>query len=238
MIMLTGKKMLLLTTLSLLFFSKLIAQTDGYFMYPQPAMEGKYTNSVGLLAAGLPEDQVEEASSMIRGPLLNYRGLYGLSNNFLLYGAVYTNIITFHFSVGPKWGLTFDRFAFTVGYDIAYWFGKLEQFGFQSKIRGWISYPNLTVGYEFEKFAISVKGELIILTGLKEQQDEIEVDTDRNSFAGVTLGVYIEQPLWKDNYMLIGLKMNFTKFYYPTWAAFATFDRYLYVPEIVLGINL
>jgi len=234
----TAKNLLLRYLLFLLFFSTLSAQTDGYFIYPQPEMEGKYISSVGLLAAGLPEDQVEEASTTIRGPLFNYRGLYGLSKNFQLDGAVYTNIITFHFSVGPKWGLSFDRFAFTVGYDIAYWFGKLERYGFQSKIRGWISYPNLTVGYEFERFAISVKSELIILTSLKESQDDIDVETDRSSFAGVTLGFYIEQPLWKDNYMLIGLKMNFTKFYYPTWAAFATFDRYLYIPEIVLGINL
>ena len=220
------------------FCSNSPAQTDGYFIYPQSIHAGDYFSTIGLLTASLPEDQVEEASSMIRGPLFTYQGLYGLENNFQLYGGVYTNIITFHFSVGPKWGLTFNKFAFKVGYDIAYWFGKLEQFGFQSKIRGWISYPNLALGYEFKKFAISVKGELIILTHLTEKQDNIEISTNRNSFAGMTLGIYIEQPLWKKNYMLFGLKINYTKFYYPTWAAFATFDRYLYIPEIVLGINL
>jgi hypothetical protein len=218
--------------------SNLYAQNDGYFIYPQPSAAGKYFSTVGFMAAGLPEDQVEEASSMIRGPLFNYQGLYGLPNNFQLYGGVYTNIITFHFSVGPKWGLEYNKFSFNLGYDIAYWWGKLEQFGFESKIRGWISYPNLTIGYDFEKFAISIKGELIILTHLTEKQDEVEITTDRNSFAGTSLGLYIEQPLWKDNYLLFGLKVNYTKFYYPTWAAFATFDRYLYIPEIVLGINL
>jgi hypothetical protein len=222
----------------LFIFSKLFAQTDGYFIYPQPSAGGKYFSTIGLMAAGLPEDQVEEASSVIRGPLFNYQGLYGLPGNFQIYGGVYTNIITFHFSAGPKWGFSVDKFSLVFGYDIAYWFGKLEQFGFQSKIRGWISYPNLTFGYDFKKFAISVKGELIVLTHLTEQQDDIEIVTDRNSFAGGTLGLYIEQPLWKDNYMLVGLKINYTKFYYPTWAAFATFDRYLYVPEIALGINL
>jgi hypothetical protein len=233
-----GKYIVLFATSILLLFSNLTAQTDGYFIYPQPTLAKNFTSTIGLNAAGLPEDQVEEASSMIRGPLFNYQGLLDLRDNFQIYGAVYTNIITFHFSLGPKWGLTFDKFAFVIGYDVAYWFGKLEQFGFQSKIRGWINYPNLTVGYDFEKFAISLKGELIILRNLTEKQDEIEIETDRNSYAGATLGIYIEQPLWKDNYMLIGLKMNYTKFYYPTWAAFATFDRYLYIPEIVLGINL
>ena len=233
-----GKLSFLLIPLFLLLFSKLSAQTDGYFIYPQPLPNGNYTSYVGLLVAGLPEDQVEEASTMIRGPLFNYQGLYGLPHNFRIYGSINTNIITYHFSIGPKWGLSFEKYTFAIGFDIAYWFGQLEHFGFQSKIKGWISYPNLTVGYDFENFAISVKGELIILTSLKEKQEDVEIETDRNSFAGATLGIYIEQPLWKDNYMLFGLKMNFTKFYYPTWAAFATFDRYLYIPEIVLGINL
>ena len=94
-------------------------------------------------------------------------------------------------------------------------------FGFQSKIRGWISYPNLTLGYNFEKFAISMKGELIILTHLTEKQDDVEISSDRNSFAGTAVGIYIEQPLWKDNYIVFGLRVNYTKFYYPTWAAFA-----------------
>jgi hypothetical protein len=219
-------------------FSDLYSQNDGYFIYPQPEASGKYFNTIGLIAAGLPEDQIEEASSMIRGPLINYQGVYTLPGNFQIYGGVHTNIITFHFSAGPKWGLNLNRFGFTLGYDIAYWFGELEQFGFKSKIRGWISYPNLILGYDFKKFAISIKGELIILTHLTEKQDDIEIITDRESLAGGTIGIYIEQPLWKDNYMLFGLKVNYTKFYYPTWAAFATFDRYLYIPEIVLGINL
>ena len=224
--------------LLLLMSTGLHAQTNGYFIFPQPLTSGKYTSSVGLLAAGLPEDQVEEASTAIRTPLLNYQALYTLPSNFQIYGGFYTNIITYHFSLGPKWGFSVDQFAVNLGYDVAYWFGQLEQYGFQSKINGWIHYPNLTFGYEFAQFAISIKGELIILSSLTEKQDDIEISNDRNSFAGGTVAVYVEQPLWKDNFMLIGLKVNYTKFYYPTWASFATFNRYLYIPEIVLGINL
>jgi hypothetical protein len=222
----------------LLVSTGLQAQTDGYFIFPQPIASGKYTSTVGLLAAGLPEDQVEEASTAIRSPLLNYQALYALPSNFQLYGGFYTNLITYHFSLGPKWGFRFDRFTGAIGYDVAYWFGQLEQYGFQSKIHGWLHYPNLTCGYDFGHFAISIKGELILLSSLTEKQDDIEISNNQNSFGGGTVAVYIEQPLWKDNYMLIGLKANFTKFYYPTWAAFATFNRYLFIPEIVLGINL
>ncbi len=224
--------------LTMLLSSGLYAQTDGYFIFPQAMAYGKYASTVGLLSAGLPEDQVEEASSLIRAPLLNYQAMYGLPENFKIYGSFHTNIITYHFALGPKWGFRLDKFSTNIGYDVAYWFGQLEQFGFKSKVNGWLHYPNLTVGYEFEKFAVSIKGELILQASLTQKQEDIEISSDKNAFAGGTVGVYIEQPLWKDNYMLIGLKVNYTKFYYPTWASFATFNRYLYIPEIVLGINL
>ena len=143
--------------LILLVSTGLQAQTDGYFIYPQALAFGKYTSTVGLLAAGLPEDQVEEASSLIRAPLLNYQALYGLPENFKIYGGFNTNIVTFHFALGPKWGFRLDKFSTNIGYDVAYWFGQLEQFGFKSKVHGWLHYPNLTVGYEFAKFAVQLR---------------------------------------------------------------------------------
>jgi len=214
------------------------AQTANYFIYPQPLSFEAFKSSVGLGLADLPEDQVEEASTFIRGPLFNYQALYGLPGNFQIYGAVYTNIATFHFSLGPRWQYHLDRLAVSLGYDIGYWFGELNQFGYNSKVRGWIHYPNLTIGYDFEKLSISLKSELIFQTARTDISDEIEVESDFNSFSGVAIGLYIEQPLWKDNYVLLGLKMNYTKFYYPIWAAFPTFNRYFYVPEFTIGFNL
>jgi hypothetical protein len=224
--------------LFLLAYSKLTAQTPDYFLYPQTLSLGEYSSSLGLSMISLPEDQTEEASTMVRAPLLHYQALYGLPSNFQIYGAAYTNLATFHFSLGPKWGVKMGIFALALGLDIAYWFGELQQFGFQSKIRGWIAYPNLTIGMDFSKFAVSLKGELINLRRLTELQDDVEISSDQDDVAGGALGIYIEQPLWKNNYVLIGFKLNYTKFYYPTWALYTTFNRYLYIPEFVVGFNL
>ena len=85
---------------------------------------------------------------------------------------------------------------------------------------------------------ISIKSEVIIQTSRSDKSDDVKVKSDFNTFSGITFGLYIEQPLWKDNYILLGLKMNYTKFYYPIWAAFPTFNRYFYIPEFTLGFNL
>jgi hypothetical protein len=214
------------------------AQTPNYFHYPDGLNPGTLKHSVGLGLADLPEDQVEESSDYIRAPLFNYQLRYGLPEHFSLYGAAYTNIVTFHFSLGPRWHYRIERFALSLGYDIAYWFGALNQFGYKSKINGWFNYPNLTVGYAFNKFAVSLKGELIIQTSQTNKAEDVEVSSTYNTFAGTIVGIYLEQPLWKDQVVIIGLKMYYTKYYYPIWAAFPTFNRYFYIPEITIGFNL
>lgn len=216
----------------------LLAQERDYFIYPRHLPFEAYTSSVGLGLAELPEDQVEEASSFVRAPLLNYQALYGLPENFQIYGAIHTNIVTYQVSLGPRWHYQWEQFAIALGYDIANWFGKLEHFGYDSRVKGWFHYPNITVGYDFQKFSISIKSELILQTALSEQAEDTEVQTSQNTFSGAIISVYLEQPLWKSNYLLLGIKMNYTKFYYPLWAVFPTFDRYFAVPELMIGFNL
>jgi hypothetical protein len=215
-----------------------LGQKPNYFIYPDVFGKGIYKHTLGLGIADLPEDQVEESSDFIRAPLVNYQARFGLPDNFNIYGGVHTNIVTWHFSLGPRWHYRIGGFSFGLGYDVAYWFGELNQFGYNSKVKGWYSYPNITLGYAFKNFALSLKGELIIQNSITTKSEDVEESTSYNKNIGGTIGLYIEQPLWKKNIVIIGLKMYYSKFYYPIWAAFPTFDRYFYIPEITLGFNL
>jgi hypothetical protein len=204
------------------------------FLYPQRMQSGNLKFLAGLALANLPEDVVE-SDDLFRAPLFKFHILYGIPHNFLIDGSLNTNLITWHFSIGTKWNYVFDEFSFALGYDVAYLFGGLRQFGFDSSIKGWINYPNVTVGYKFKKFTISVKGELILIQSMKQTADDLEVASDINTFSGYAVTVVVEQPLWKENYLLIGIKANYAKFYYPQWAAFSTFDRLFFIPEITVG---
>ena len=190
------------------------------------------------IVSKFPEDMVEEASTLIRAPLFNYQAKYYLPDNFAIYGAFYTNIVTYHFSLGPRWNYRIGKFALAPGYDIAYWFGALNQFGYDSKLRGWIHYPNLTIGYDFNLFMLSLKAEVIYMTSLTELADDVEITRKFKNYAGISIAVYLEQPLWKDHYVILGVKSNYTKFYYPVWAAFSTFNRFFWIPEFTVGYIL
>jgi hypothetical protein len=203
---------------------------ENTFFFPHPFQLGQINSSLGLSTAKLPEDAVE-TDDIFRGPLFSYRMKYGLPENFLAEGGVETNIVTYHFSLGPKWNYEFGRVGLSIGTDIAFYIGQLKHFGFDTEFNGWALYPNLSVGYRFDKFAISLKSEIVLNLAQKSTQGDLEVTHDVETFNGFTVGLYLEQPLWKDNFVVIGIKSNFVKFYYPMWAAFTTFDRTFYIPE-------
>lgn len=207
------------------------------FLYPQKMKPGQFKNIIVLSMANLPEDVIE-SDDIFYAPLFAYYMKFGLPGNFLIEGSVNSNFITYHLSLGAKWNYAIDKFSIAPGYDVAFWFGALKHFGFNSKVRGWIHYPNLTAGYEFKKFTISVKSELILVTFLKEFQDDLVIARDRNFYSGFSITTAIEQPLWGDNIFLLGLKINYTKFYYPQWVAFSRFNRFFFIPEIIVGFIL
>jgi len=225
-----------------LFYSHLTAQYDfirsNSFVYPNELEFGNWKNLISLTLAKLPEDVVEEASSYIYAPLVNYDVLYGLPLGFSAHGNATTNWITLHLSLGPKWSYRFKRVSVSLGYDVAYVYGRLFAFGFNSEVKGWFNYPNVSLGIAFNKFTLSFKADATFITSVNQFTDDIEVGTDRNRIAGISLGVFVEQPLWKDNFVTLAFKGNYTRLYYPAWAVFPTWDRYNFIPEIIIGLAL
>lgn len=231
---------ILFLIISFFIFSSLFAQAEpDYFYFPKEVQKKQYSHMVTLSLANLPEDFVEEASTMIRGPLFGYNAAYGLPHNFTIDGNFTTNIVTYQFALGSKWRYKFsEEWRLSIGFDFSYVFGQLRQFGFDSKITTWMSYPNVTIGYKFPKFALALKVEGIFIADLKTKQDDIELSKEYDGISGISFGFYIEQPLWKDNYLTLGIKNNYTKFYYPAWAVFPSFDRAFWIPEFFIGLVL
>ena len=206
------------------------------FMYPNEIEFGKVKSLFSLTLAKLPEDAVEEVSSNILAPLFNYDVLYGLPMGFSGHGNFTTNWVTFHLALGPKWNYRFKRISFSVGYDVAYVYGRLFNFGFDSEIKGWLNNPNITVGVAFNKFTVSFKVDATLTTSLSQFNDDVEITTDKNKLSGIAFGTTIEQPLWKDNIISLSFNGNYTRLYYPAWAVFPTWDRFNFIPEIIIGI--
>jgi len=244
--MITKNKYYFVVFLLIFLFGISYAQEEekefNYFVYPQRIEPASFKHSLSIYAAKLPEDIVEEASNWIFAPVFSYSVKFGVSENISLTGGIKSNIITQHFSLGIRWIHRWEKFAVSLGYDGAYFFGYLDNFGFDSKINGWFTYPNLTFGYQFTGFTLAIRTEALVLMSLNETIDDLKVIHDIGDYIGkydgISVGLYIEQPFWKKTVVVLGMKFTVSRFYYPAWMAFTRFDRPLLIAETVLGFNL
>ena len=227
--------------ITFVFTHKTLAQlnvVEDSFIHPSIMDTGEYKHEISLLLAKLPEDAIESTSAWIYAPLFTYQAKYGLPLGFNLNGSFSTNIITYQTRIGGQWGYNLDRITLAVGFDVAYWYGRLNNFGFNSTAQGWQSYLNLNLGIAFEKFTLTLRGESDYLLTLKQAADDIETASSKNVGAGTSFAILIEQPAWKNNYMTLGVRFNYSKFYWPAWAVFPSWDRYFFIPEVIIGFVL
>lgn len=209
----------------------------GLYHYPVQLQPKEFRSTLDINMARAPQDILEEAS-FIRAPLPTWDVRYGLPHDFQLTGAITSIVITNHIAAGAAWVHSFDHLNVEVGYRLAYWFGFMSVEGFDNTANGWINYPAMAVGYDFGTMAVTLRGELNIVTSLTTYAGDLETSSDNNFYNGGSLALMLEQPLWKDNYVTLGIRVNRVKFFYPTWLLFPTFNRYYYIPELILGFRL
>ncbi|MBP9123452.1 MAG: hypothetical protein IT278_07945 [Ignavibacteriaceae bacterium] len=211
--------------------------TDNTFYLPRSLKSGEVTHNIGLSSTKLPEDVIETDDSFL-SPLFTYRLKVGILDNLLAEGSFESNIVTFSFASGLKWNHNFGDIRLSVGTDVAFWFGRLKSYGFDTGIDGWNLSPNITLGYTFPNFSVSIKSEVMLILTQSTRNGDVHTLNTYRTMAGYSLAAYIEQPLWKKNFVVIGFKANYARFYYPLWAGFSTFDRFFFLPEFVFSFNL
>jgi hypothetical protein len=204
-------------------------------IYPAEYDLNDFQWSFGMMATTLPKDWVETA---IKAPLFTFNFKYGLPANFSLAAVFEFVFISNQIRLGPHWGMKFDEFSFNLGFDLAYVFGALNQFGFKNKYRAIYHYPNISLGYRFNDLFFTLQAELMIISARQLTTDGIETGSSVNKMPGATISLYLEQPLWKNRIFIIGLKSNITKFYYMAWPVFTTFNKLYWIPQLHLGLVL
>jgi len=237
---------------------------EGPMQYPRALPSGALRLNAGMALGKVPKDIVEEMDTF-RWPLLELDAFIGLPKNFMIEATLNTQVITNHIRIGPKWvinaqtvsdafgtadapdsitapatafGVQLNKFSAMVGIDGAFMFGFMNSGAFDNTVKAVFLYPNASVGYRFGDITLTAKGELNFLMSYTLTAESVVTSSRSSMFNGGSLALYLEQPLWKDQYLQLGFKQNFVQFYYPSWLLFPTFDRYYWVPEFVIGFRL
>ncbi len=206
--------------------------------YPSRLAVGSMRHAATITLSKPPDEVVEEFAAVLTTPLFEYQIQYGLAENVLLEGKFTTIYASNHLSGGGKWIAGGNPFGFSIGTDLAFWFGSLKIEGFDNTVSGWTLYPNASVGYHFRRFTITLRIEINMLISQTKRTGGITLQKTSSEFNGGAFTIYLEQPLWKDHYVAFGVKSNFVRYYYVVWPGFPTFQHYSYIPEFSMTLIL
>jgi hypothetical protein len=206
------------------------------FILPKPWPKGKYTHSMGVQYVIVPKDW---SLDNIQAPMFNYNGKYTLPKGFNVQATLSTILVSNRLSAGPFWNYSFsDRIHMGVGYQVAFNYGRLKEFGFNTVLTGWEQQPSLTLGYSFEKTVVTVRGDLYYTTALYLEEGGNVIPFTNGGMNGYSITTTLEQRLWKNRLMTFGVKLAMLRYHILAWPAFPV-NKYRYlVPEFQIGLKL
>ncbi|CAN5287230.1 hypothetical protein BH09BAC3_BH09BAC3_37630 [soil metagenome] len=204
--------------------------------YPQTPNVRKIKIALLVQKFKFPEAWLEGAYHV---PFLNVLGRVGLKKNFTAHFSLGTVVLSNQLALGFKWNRQFDdKFSFNIGYDIAGVYGSFSLADFDSEVGAIVHYPNFAFGYRYKDVAFTIKTELSVVGHATIRNGENVISDDEDFYNGFSVGIYMEQRLWKNNVVIFGLRNHYNKFNYIAWPAFSTFNRFYHTPELSIGLIL
>jgi len=204
------------------------------FFLPQALPKGKYYQNVSILYVVVPKDWTTET---VNAPMLSYSGKYTLPYGFNLQASLATLVISNRINLGPFWNYSVNQFHFGAGYQVAYNYGFLKQFGFNTVLSIWEQQPSIAAGYSFKTTAVTLRGDLYWTNSIYQTQGGHTVPYTTSFINGYSVTGNLEQRLWKNRILSFGVKLNYLRYHIIAWPAFPVNLYRYWVPEFHVGLS-
>jgi hypothetical protein len=204
------------------------------FLLPQDQAPGHYSSSLFLLNIFMPPDWTLD---VIKTPMICYVGKYSLSHGLNIQANVSTMFVSSRIMAGPWWNHSVNNFHYGVGYQVAFNYGVLNQFGFHTTLTGWEQQPSVAAGYSFKNMAVTLRGDLYITNALYLHEGGYTVPFTDTYLNGFSITTSLEQRLVKNKVMSVGFKASYLRYHVLAWPAFPVNAYHYFVPEVQLGLN-
>ncbi len=233
-------KILIILFLSLLTISTAISayneEENKYIYFPKAFNTFELKFAMGLSLTKLPTQIVEEEINS--SPSLFFNSRLGLPLNLSLGMDLATNYISNIGTISLDYRLDLDYIYLSAGVNGSMWFGHVEFESIKLKSYGLLYNPIISVG-------INLDNEILLTTSIETQSgimstfsDDSLLATFKQPNSNFIFRISLEQPLWNDNWVCIGVKFNFASFYYQSWLSYSAIKDYLLYPEFYFGFIL
>jgi hypothetical protein len=206
------------------------------FFLPQPLPAGHYYSSISVLYVVTPKDWTLDN---VTAPMFSYQAKYTLPKGFNVQGGLSSLIISNRIYIGPAWNYDLGNGNYVgAGWNVAWNYGRLKQFGFATTLTGWEQQPNITVGHAFDKTAVTLRMDLYWSSVMYITEGGHTLQVSNGFLNGYSFYLGFEQRLYKNRAINLGLKMDYVQYHIIAWPAFPVNGKRYWMPEFQVGINL
>jgi hypothetical protein len=207
------------------------------FFLPQPLPGGHYYSSISVLYVVTPKDWTLDN---VTAPMFSYQAKYTLPKGFNIQGGLSSLIISNRIYIGPYWNYRINNSDNYVGlgWNVAWNYGRLNQFGFATTLTGWEQQPSISFGHAFAKTAVTFRADLYMTSALYISEDKNTLQTANGFINGYSFSAGFEQKLYKNRAINFNLQMDYIQYHIIAWPAFPVNGKRYWMPEFKVGLNL
>jgi hypothetical protein len=206
------------------------------FLLPQPLPSGHYSSSISVLYVVTPRDWTDD---IITAPMFSYQAKYTLPKGFNVQAGLSSLFISNRIYLGPYWNHEFSNHNYIgLGWNVAWNYGILNQFGFATTLTGWEQQPSITVGHAFAKTAVIVRADGYWTNAFYISEDKNVIPFTNSFINGYSFSASFEQKLYKNRALSLGLQMDYVQYHIIAWPAFPVNGKRYWVPEFHVGLEL
>jgi hypothetical protein len=208
------------------------------FIFFPHAMHKHWSSSLGLTFTTMPQPITEEIHISV--PAIDFHALRSAGKNFNLDFRAQVQIVQNHFSAGFRWvHSASDKFSISVGDDLAGWVGGIRIETINTRGYGLLNYPNFSVGYKFDdELLLTVKAELLLNLYQRFFVGQQVIEENPHLYSGQTFSIMLEQPFFKDTWIILGFRAMYSNFFWQAWSLFESYDRNIFYPQLTAALIL
>ena len=170
--------------------------------------------------------------------MFSYQAKYTLPKGFNVQGGFSSLLISNRIYIGPYWNYQFNHNYIGLGWNAAWNYGRLNQFGFATTLTGWEQQPSLVWGHAFERTAVTVRADFYYADVLYLYEGGHSLRAAQGLNNGYSFSATFEQKLYKNRALTLGLQMDYIQYHIIAWPAFPVNGKRYWMPEFKVGLNL
>lgn len=195
-----------------------------------------YHHSLNTTLIFLPNSWLEQT---ISAPMLYYRSNFYLPLNLIMQNDLKTIGIANEIRTGLGFQHSFSNHLHSkIGYQFGYNFGFLNSFGYNNDIKVLQHHPFFEIGYYFNEIAFTLIAKIDFTGKIYYSAGDVENSFNTRDLNGGSIGIMMEQPIFKKKTFLIGFTVNYNQFHILGWPAFNTIRKRFLIPEFTFGFKL